>query len=114
MSQESGAPPEPVCAESDLDGQAIHRARLSNGQVVGVARLDTGAIVAFDGQCPHFAGPLWAGRVSGKDVICPWHGFRFDVTTGKVAGMESIMRLRLFRVSVSGGTVYVAPTELPH
>ena len=32
--------------------------------------------------CPHRGGPLAEGELEGNVVTCPWHGWRFDVTTG--------------------------------
>lgn len=32
--------------------------------------------------CPHVGGPLGEGTLDGQQVICPWHGWRFNVTNG--------------------------------
>jgi nitrite reductase/ring-hydroxylating ferredoxin subunit len=32
--------------------------------------------------CPHLMGPLFEGTVSGATVTCPWHQWRFDLSTG--------------------------------
>jgi len=34
-------------------------------------------------SCPHRGGPLGEGVLDGNVVTCPWHGWRFDVTTGQ-------------------------------
>lgn len=36
----------------------------------------------IDNQCPHQGGPLCDGIVSGAVVVCPLHGWRFDLNTG--------------------------------
>jgi len=33
--------------------------------------------------CLHRGGPLGEGALEGKIVTCPWHGWQYDVTTGK-------------------------------
>jgi nitrite reductase/ring-hydroxylating ferredoxin subunit len=33
--------------------------------------------------CPHQGGPLSEGRCEAGTVICPWHGWEFDIRTGK-------------------------------
>jgi nitrite reductase/ring-hydroxylating ferredoxin subunit len=33
--------------------------------------------------CPHLAGPLFQGTLSGATVTCPWHRWRFDLRTGE-------------------------------
>ena len=41
-----------------------------------------GVFHAIDNTCPHRGGPLGEGVLEGPIVTCPWHGWRFDVTTG--------------------------------
>ena len=42
-----------------------------------------GKFYALDGICPHAGGPLGQGRLNGCIVTCPWHGWQFDVSTGR-------------------------------
>ncbi|MFQ5708443.1 MAG: Rieske (2Fe-2S) protein, partial [bacterium] len=42
-----------------------------------------GTYYALDNLCPHRNGPLSEGEVSVGTVMCPWHGARFDLKTGK-------------------------------
>lgn len=37
---------------------------------------------AIENECPHQGGPLCDGIVSGTTVVCPLHGWRFDLDTG--------------------------------
>jgi nitrite reductase (NADH) small subunit len=98
-----------VCRIDEVGTAKAVCARLPRGLLVSVARLDDDTIVAFESVCPHKAGPLGEGRIREGIVACPWHGFRFDLKTGKAAGLDSIMRLRLFPVTVRDGEIYVAP-----
>jgi len=41
-----------------------------------------GKFYAIDNACKHRGGPLGEGEVDGSTVICPWHGWEYDVTTG--------------------------------
>ena len=41
-----------------------------------------GGFYAINDVCGHRGGPLGEGELDGKTVICPWHGWRWDVTTG--------------------------------
>lgn len=51
-------------------------------RIVALFRCN-GEIVALDGVCPHMGGPLAKGQVHGEIVTCPWHGWQFNVTTGR-------------------------------
>jgi nitrite reductase/ring-hydroxylating ferredoxin subunit len=52
------------------------------GKAVAVANV-AGKIYAVNNTCLHRGGPLGQGLLEGKVVTCPWHGWQFDVTTGK-------------------------------
>ncbi len=39
--------------------------------------------VAADAWCPHMLGPLHQGTRCGTEVVCPWHGWRFDLEDGR-------------------------------
>ncbi len=40
--------------------------------------------VVFAAECPHWRGPLEACAIEDDgSVVCPWHGYRFDVETGR-------------------------------
>lgn len=40
-------------------------------------------IVAIDAWCPHLDGPLWEGTASGGEIACPWHRWRYSLSTGQ-------------------------------
>jgi len=42
-----------------------------------------GEIVAFSVTCPHRGGPLSVCEPRDGIVECPWHGYRFDLRTGR-------------------------------
>jgi len=42
-----------------------------------------GRFYTLPNLCPHIGGPLAGGAVNGHVVICPWHGWQFDITTGQ-------------------------------
>ncbi len=42
-----------------------------------------GKLVAYSTLCPHSLGPLGEATVENGVVECPWHGYRFDIRTGK-------------------------------
>jgi nitrite reductase/ring-hydroxylating ferredoxin subunit len=42
-----------------------------------------GKLIAHATACPHTLGPLGAATVTEGIIECPWHGYRFDLATGK-------------------------------
>lgn len=62
---------------SEVDGEALFKRRLLNIPVVLYRKAD-GSAVALHDRCPHRFAPLSMGRREGDDVVCPYHGLRFD------------------------------------
>ncbi|MBM4124141.1 MAG: Rieske 2Fe-2S domain-containing protein [Nitrospira sp.] len=54
----------------------------AEGVYIALYNVD-GTIYATDNTCPHAGGPLGEGTLCGDVVECPWHGWRFNVKTGK-------------------------------
>lgn len=65
-----------------------------------------GSFYAINGTCLHRGGPLGQGHLEGKTVTCPWHGWQFDVTTGK-AIMNPSTGVACYATEVRGDEVYV-------
>ncbi|HEX7037147.1 MAG TPA: Rieske (2Fe-2S) protein [Pseudomonadales bacterium] len=42
-----------------------------------------GVLTAWPRQCPHQLGPLGTDALEGREVVCRWHGDRFDALTGE-------------------------------
>ncbi len=51
------------------------------GKKIAVFNCD-GNYFATDNTCVHRGGPLGEGLMEGTTVICPWHGWEFDVSSG--------------------------------
>jgi nitrite reductase/ring-hydroxylating ferredoxin subunit len=69
-----------ICKTTDIkegSGKSIE----INGKPVAVFNVN-GNFYAINDVCGHRGGPLGEGELDGKTVICPWHGWRYDVTTG--------------------------------
>lgn len=97
---------------------------------VGVFKLG-GEFFAYLNHCPHMGGPACQGKIMPKvdevitadrtsagmvfsktriNVVCPWHGYEFDIRTGRHAGNPRI-GLRPMPVRVDGGDVIVTVPE---
>ena len=60
-----------------------------------------GTYYAIKGTCPHMGGELGEGLLEGEIVTCPWHGWQFNVRTGKNPESE-VVGVRTFEVKVEG------------
>jgi nitrite reductase/ring-hydroxylating ferredoxin subunit len=60
----------------DRLGPNIRPPRTRHVVIDGVAR-------EFAANCPHLGGPLDEAPIEDGSVTCPWHGYRFDVRTGR-------------------------------
>jgi nitrite reductase/ring-hydroxylating ferredoxin subunit len=102
-----------------------------DGIEVGVFKLG-GDFFAYANHCPHMGGPACQGKIMPKveeviaedhtskgmafsksrmNIVCPWHGYEFDMRTGVHAGNPKV-RLRAIKVSVSSdGDVIVSLPE---
>ena len=86
-----------------------------------------GGFVAYENHCPHFGGPVCQGKriprvheeidsekrsvglrfSEDHHIICPWHGWEFDLATGIHPG-DPNERLKPVEVSVRGKDIYVS------
>lgn len=71
-----------------------------------LANID-GAFYAHSGKCTHAGGPVGKGKLTGSTIQCPWHGSKFDVKTGAVAGPPARIPLPAFEVKVEGTGIWV-------
>ena len=99
-----------VCAVSDIP-DARARAVTLAGERVAVYRYD-GKVSAVSGVCRHQNGPLAEGKVVGGCIVCPWHGYEYDPTTG-CAPPPFTEKLPTFAVRVHGNRVLVHPRPHP-
>jgi nitrite reductase/ring-hydroxylating ferredoxin subunit len=66
-----------------------------------------GKLFAIADACPHAGASLGMGKLDGSIVTCPWHGMKFDVTTGCFAG-TSDSGVAKYRVKIEDGKIMVA------
>ena len=85
------------------------------------------AVYAVENRCPHLGVPIGRGRIENGQIVCPFHGSRFDVATGQntdwVSGVlgtpipdwsrsllsfgKKPQALRTFPVTVEGEEIFV-------
>ena len=52
--------------------------------------------------CSHDDGPVGEGNLEGFEIICPRHGARFDVRTGKVLALPAFVDIPAYPIRVVG------------
>lgn len=93
---------------------------------IGVLHHD-GRFYAYENRCVHQGGPVCEGRILGRveavladdktvsgerfsateiHLICPWHGYEYDLATGECAA-DRRMRLRRYEIVERGDEIYV-------
>ena len=76
-----------------------------NGKTVAVANVD-GKFFCIDNTCLHRGGPLGQGELEGNVVTCPWHGWQYDVASGKTT-MNPEIGVACYAIEVRGEDIWV-------
>lgn len=114
-----------VARAEEFDGDA--RLAVEHGPMQILVFRHAGRFYAFENRCAHSGGPVAEGTVLGRveavlgpdmtclgerfstdelHLVCPWHGWEYDLETGEYAGDRSV-RINRFDVVERDGAVYV-------
>jgi len=83
-----------------------------DGQPLCVGELD-GELVAWALTCPHWLGPLGEEPDAQGQLVCPWHGYRFDVRSGRSCDGRALRLAPAARVEVDGGRALLVVGDHP-
>lgn len=61
---------------------------------------------AIEGTCPHRGAPLAEGALHGKMLVCPWHAWEFDCTTGEY-DLNPGIRLETFATKIENNQIFI-------
>lgn len=78
-----------------------------DGQPVALYNVE-GEFYATDDTCSHAEASLSEGELDGHEAICPLHGARFDVRTGRALSLPAVMPIDTYIVRVEGNDVLVS------
>jgi nitrite reductase/ring-hydroxylating ferredoxin subunit len=86
-----------------------------------------GKFTAYENVCPHMGGPVCRGKIIARvqeliaddktslgfafskdqtNIVCPWHGYEFDIGTGRHQGNQRL-RLLPVKIEVAAGDLVV-------
>lgn len=113
-----------LCHLAEIEPGTV-RGFMAGKRRIAAARLDDGTLRVVADTCPHQAARMSLGNIermwvsdtpgtheqseSRNVLLCPWHGFEFDLETGGdpcVPGRPDL-RLRTYRVEVEHDEVVV-------
>lgn len=92
-----------VAAEGDIPEGQVKHFKIGKRDIALVHT--NGSCFALSNVCRHAFAPLSDGFVDGFTLICPWHGWRYDVRDGTTDHPNA--DVRTYPVKVSGGEVFV-------
>ena len=96
---------ERVAALADIPRNGGLRVTVA-GLTLGLFRIGD-EVFCMDDVCPHAGYSLAEGEIEGSCIVCPAHGWEFDVRTGLAPGEIDEEPLDRYAVRVEGGSVYV-------
>jgi nitrite reductase/ring-hydroxylating ferredoxin subunit len=77
------------------------------GKMIFLTRCDN-KFYAADNDCPHQGGFLNEGKISfRKEVVCPWHGYRFNLETGAEASGKNCPALTVYEVKEAEDGLFI-------
>ncbi len=83
------------------------RQYLVENRPVALCNVD-GEFHAFEDVCTHQFVHLSEGEFTGREIKCPLHGAKFDVTTGRALSLPAVKPVPKHEIKVEDGNVYVA------
>lgn len=94
-----------------------------DGREIGITQLKNGEFRAVRNHCPHKGAPICKGIVGGtwlpskpgellygrdgEILVCPWHGFEFDLITGEEIFHQQPLKLLIYPAEEYNGQIVV-------
>jgi nitrite reductase/ring-hydroxylating ferredoxin subunit len=95
-----------VCKLSDVAAGALRAFAIEGVTWPVIVTIVDGELVACAGVCPHEDVLLGGGSLQGRHLVCPGHGYAFDVHTGRCAH-DAALELRRYPITIRGDEVWV-------
>ncbi|MDI6771109.1 MAG: non-heme iron oxygenase ferredoxin subunit [bacterium] len=85
---------------------------VAGGRKIAVVNVG-GTVYAVDDTCTHEDQSLAAGPVVGEILVCPKHGSRFHLPSGRVLSLPAVRPVATYPVKVEGDAILVSPESRP-
>jgi nitrite reductase/ring-hydroxylating ferredoxin subunit/uncharacterized membrane protein len=100
----------PVLDEEELPQKGTRKVEVDGAGIL-LSRSSGGEVCAISSVCSHLGGPLEEGSRHGGTVVCPWHGSRYDLCSGKVLESPAVFPQSRYETRVRDGRIEVKATE---
>lgn len=94
-----------LASQSELPSEGEAKEFSCAGKTLCVARIN-GTITAIDNVCLHEGGPLAEGVIENGKIVCPWHGWEYDLQTGQTGDNPSD-KVEVYPIKIENGDVLV-------
>ena len=94
-----------LAAKSEMPAESEAKEFLLGWNAVCVARI-SGELCAVNNECLHQGGPLADGTIEGGKIVCPWHGWEFDLKSGQ-ATYPTSAKATVYPLKVEGEDVLI-------
>jgi nitrite reductase (NADH) small subunit len=94
-----------LAAQSELPAVNEAKEFPCGDKTICVANVN-GTYSAMDNVCLHRGGPLGQGMIEAGKVVCPWHGWQWDPTTG-AAVQNPALKVAVYPLKIENGGVLV-------
>lgn len=93
-----------VCRADELSDQEVKLVE-ADGTKIALCRRGEN-LFALSNFCPHLTGNLGEGKVEGDVLVCPEHGWRFKLASGRCVTMPG-QSAHTFPVRIEEGWIEV-------
>jgi 3-phenylpropionate/trans-cinnamate dioxygenase ferredoxin subunit len=90
--------------DSELAEGKMHAVRVKHNPVL-LAKVN-GEVYGVSNRCPHMGCEFQGGILNGYIVMCPCHGWKFDVRNGQYTE-NPLTTLTAYRCKVEDGKIWV-------
>ena len=92
---------------TDLQPGKMKLVKIEGKDEIVLANVN-GKFHAMRGHCNHEGGPLWEGELEQNVITCPWHGAKWDVSTGSLVEFPLDLDPEpYYAVTVEGEDLYI-------
>jgi nitrite reductase/ring-hydroxylating ferredoxin subunit len=95
-----------VCAVSEVVPGELRAFAVTGVTWPVIVTIVDGELVAVPGVCPHEDVALWDGHLAGSEIVCPGHGWGFDLRTGRCRASPGL-ELRRYPITLYMDEIWV-------